>query len=244
MTTGEAKFVESVTAIAHDEPFFNTLDGETQDLAYKLGRGEITYDDLTFKGVILLFDAVNRYPAIEKVWPQASLRAATDESGLVPKTAWADENVFEVNYPDGIQVLIDRTVAGEIDVRVWKIGDDNELDTKTFYLPELTDCFNCGNRHAPDGLDDNRYCSECTRAYTPAEIEAMKNFASGYIEAAATNEGDTDQWVTFSSALDIHFRTNDDDTSPDFKKVQAWGYRRPERPEVGDQDCKDELRLF
>lgn len=54
-----------------------------------------------------------------------------------PETAWSDTDIFEVNYPDNIQVQIDRTIGGEIQVRVWKIGDDEPLRTMNVHLPGL-----------------------------------------------------------------------------------------------------------
>lgn len=178
-------------------------------------------------------------PAVDS-GPEIFIPAA--KALLLPQIGLSDENIFEVNYDDEIQVQIDRTEDGKVRLVVWKIGDDRPLDEFTAYLPELRDCFNCGNRHGFDGLDDNRYCSECTRPYDAEEIEYMRNFAEGFIKA----KGDAylDEWVALPNepSLDIHFQrlANIEHTKSD-KKISAWGYRRDKHY---PGSCEDELRLF
>lgn len=102
-------------------------------------------------------------------WPEVKAgEKSPSQTQHAPETGWADFEIFEVNYPDNIQVLIDRDEEGEIDVRVWNIGDDNPLDTHTFYLPSKTDCKKCGDRVGRDYLDDQGLCSVC-------EIEAVES---------------------------------------------------------------------
>lgn len=52
-----------------------------------------------------------------------------------PEIEWADTNLFAVNYPDNAQVMIDRSVDGELQVRIWNIGDDEPLAVHNTILP-------------------------------------------------------------------------------------------------------------
>jgi hypothetical protein len=90
----------------------------------------------------------------------------------VPQVGWADLDVFEVNYPDKTQVLLDRTEAGEIDVRVWRIGDPDPLYRRTVYLPEKTDCKRCHDRVGEDSLNVNGLCREC--APSPEDLTFLE----------------------------------------------------------------------
>lgn len=86
---------------------------------------------------------------------------ASPSATHVPQIGWTDHDIFEVNYPDKIQVMLDRSESGEIDVRVWRIGDDEAVDHATIYLPEKTDCKRCHDRVGQDFLNTEGLCVEC-----------------------------------------------------------------------------------
>lgn len=90
-------------------------------------------------------------------------------------------------------------------------------------------------------------CEYPNPPYSPEELEAMTNFASGYLSAVDKGEGvppeDIDEWVQLPghTTIDIHFRTNDDPDSDNYHFVEAWAYRRDGK---GLGSCEDELKLF
>lgn len=146
-------FMQHVTDMAHDEKFYDTLDGETADIVYNLGRGHIRPGQVQFKGFMLLRIAVEKFKALKE--------QHYSDFGIVPTTAWSDTDVFEVNYPDNIQVLVDRTEAGEVSILVWHIGDDDSLSEHTTKLPiGICGKPNCGSLAYPTKTEGYVACCE------------------------------------------------------------------------------------
>jgi len=66
-----------------------------------------------------------------------TLKPYTDDYGAdLPKTGWSDTDIFEVNYTDNIQIQIDRIKADEIQIRIWKLGDDEPFAVLDAKVPD------------------------------------------------------------------------------------------------------------
>jgi hypothetical protein len=42
-----------------------------------------------------------------------------------PATGWNDDEIFSVSYDD-IEVIIDRSIDGEVEIRVWRNGKNED----------------------------------------------------------------------------------------------------------------------
>ncbi len=73
-----------------------------------------------------------------------------------PKCGWNDTDLYSVSYDD-IEVLIDRQVAGEVEIRVWRNGihEETPYASMTFDL----DTFVCGHCVRDDVTSAE--CTEC-----------------------------------------------------------------------------------
>jgi hypothetical protein len=77
VTDDTKAFIERVADMAHNEAFYNTLDGETQELVYGLGREEIAYDQVKFKGFMLLTQAIAKFKVFKRLAPVLPVNAET-----------------------------------------------------------------------------------------------------------------------------------------------------------------------
>jgi hypothetical protein len=76
-----------------------------------------------------------------------------------PATGWHDECVYSVFYED-IEVLIDRTIVGNLDIRVWRNGRDDQQPHAVLSVP-LADyiCSSCGGSEL--GAAECGHCELC-----------------------------------------------------------------------------------
>lgn len=158
-----------------------------------------------------------------------------------PQTSWSDENIFEVNYADNVQVQIDRTEDNKIQIRIWNINDDNPRYVFDSELPALSDCFSCRCHVGSEFLTDG-YCVTCLSGYTSDEFAHMKSFTAGFQIASQFDY--VDEWVRLPNSrnIDIHFKTEETtDDAEDHGKLTAWAYRRDKRVEG---DVEDGIRLL
>ncbi|MFN0278980.1 MAG: hypothetical protein ACKVRN_10295 [Pyrinomonadaceae bacterium] len=73
-----------------------------------------------------------------------------------PECGWRDRDIFSVSYED-IEVIIDRQFNGEVEIRVWRKGKQEEVPYALMTFD--TDSFVCGHCCRDDV--ESAECNEC-----------------------------------------------------------------------------------
>ena len=160
-----------------------------------------------------------------------------------------DDDLIHVTFPDNFQVAIDRREENEIEIRVWKIGQDNPLNITTLHFGV---CTKCGDTCESADIHTNGLCSSCqmdvrrdeerkareaveAARIKPAEIVKISGFLESFAKQNADVEYAIDEWHDLpDSNIDVHF-CEDDDTG----KLVAYAYRlRADKSLIGDTEVK------
>jgi hypothetical protein len=165
------RFIEIVADMAHNEPFFDTLDGETSDLVYRLGREEIAYDQVTFKGFMLLNRAIAKFKTFERLAGQPARKPICDECG--------SDNVM----CDALASWNPETQSYELDNNfdTWQCFDEHTCDsneTKVEWvnadavIERSVECNDCGAK-SDDASLTGTVCFRCMRGMMSARHEVI-----------------------------------------------------------------------